>query len=124
VSGLRFEALAAPADLHRRLSRLDPTLVDREDLDPIDAHEVLARHLGQLARQALRFVGGPDAAALARQVDLANRIARAIAGAVPQVAGDDDLISPPGNILQAVATGGVWRKKPRDFPGCGCPVDP
>ena len=38
---------------------------------------MLARHLGQLARQALRFVGGPDAAALARQVDLANDTRRA-----------------------------------------------
>src|SRR5436309_88083 len=70
-------------ELQRRLRVLDPALVDRGPLDPGDAHEVLARHLAELARRALRSVTGADAAALVRQVDLANQIAEAIATLAP-----------------------------------------
>lgn len=38
-------------DLQRRLSRLDPALVDRGMLEPGYAHEVPARRFGRLARR-------------------------------------------------------------------------
>src|SRR5213593_800140 len=80
-------------ELHRRLRLVDPTVVDRGPLDPGDAHETLARHLGELARRALRSVGGDDAVALAREVDLANHIAQAIIEIAPEVIGGGDLVA-------------------------------
>jgi hypothetical protein len=44
--------------LDRRLRLVDPALVERGPLDPGDAHEVLARHLGELAQRASRAVSG------------------------------------------------------------------
>jgi hypothetical protein len=49
--------------LEATLRSLDPALVDRGPIDPGDAHEVLARHLGHLAHRALRSAGGDGAAA-------------------------------------------------------------
>ena len=91
-------------ELQRRLLLLDPTIVDRDALDAGDAHEVLARHLGDLARRALRSVARDDDAALARQVDLANRIAAAIIDSAPHVASSADLVAASQDLLQAIAT--------------------
>src|ERR671931_2846476 len=91
-----YEELVTDA-LNRRLQLVDPALVERGPLDPGDAHEVLARHLGELARRALRAVGGDDAVALVRQVDLANRIAHAIVQMAPEVVDGDDLIAESGD---------------------------
>lgn len=94
--------LLVTAGLHGRLQSLDPSLVDRGPLDPGDAHEVLAHHLGALARRALRSVGGTDAVALGRQIELANRIAAAIATLAPTAADSDDLIAESQDLLQAI----------------------
>lgn len=96
-----YEELVTDA-LDRRLRLVDPALVDRGPLDPGDAHEMLARHLGELARRALRAVGGDEAVALARQVDLANRIAQAIVQMAPEAIGNDELIAESRDILQAI----------------------
>lgn len=64
--------------LAARLERLDADLVHTGELDPADAHEALARHIHALARRALLSARGSDAAAVARQVALANRIAASI----------------------------------------------
>src|SRR4051794_28909485 len=69
--------------LEERLRSLDPQRVHRARLDPADAHEMLSRHIAALARRALRAVGGDDAGGLARQVELTNLIATAIAAAAP-----------------------------------------
>jgi hypothetical protein len=56
-------------ELAGRLRHVDPALVDRGDLDPGDAHDVLARHIAGLARRALLAVPGGDDR-LARQVEV------------------------------------------------------
>src|SRR2546430_1114847 len=71
-------------ELQRCLRDLDPALVHRAPLDSGDAYDVLARHLGQLARRALRSVSGDGAPALVRQVELANQIADAIVALAPR----------------------------------------
>lgn len=43
-------------ELDRLLRGLDAELVSRQDLDPADSHEVLARHLASLVTRALRSV--------------------------------------------------------------------
>lgn len=90
------------AGLDRRLRQVSPTLVDREPLDPGDAEEVLARHLGDLARRALGSIGGDHPVRLARQVDAANRIAEMIASVAPDVADVDDLVANTRDVLQAI----------------------
>jgi superfamily II DNA or RNA helicase len=90
-------------ELHLRLAALDKALVDRGSLDRADAHEVLTRHLAGLARRALRSVPGDDAAALARQVAVANEIAHAIIAIAPDVAGDTELVAETRDVLQAIA---------------------
>jgi len=96
--------------LQLRLAAVDAALVDRDPLDPADAHDILARHLSALARRALRSVPGDDAAALARQVALANEIAEAIIALAPEVVSDGDLVAETSDLLQAVAA-------PQDVPG-------
>ena len=39
--------------LDRDIDLIDSDLVHRGPLDPIDAHEILSRHLARLARRAL-----------------------------------------------------------------------
>jgi hypothetical protein len=90
-------------ELHLRLAALDKALVDRGSLDLVDTHEVLTRHLAGLARRALRSVPGDDAAALARQVALANEIAHAIIAIAPDVAGDTELVAETRDVLRAIA---------------------
>ena len=92
------------AGLDRRLRPIEAR-VRRVRLDPADAHEVLARHLAALVRQALRAVGhGDDAEKVARQVELANRIAAAIADLAPPNATDPDaLVAASHDLLHAIA---------------------
>ncbi len=97
-------------ELQLRLAEIDAALVDRGPLDPADASEILVRHLTTLARRVLRSVPGGDAAALARQVALANRIAETIIALAPDVAGDSDRVSEARDLLQAIAA-------PTDVPG-------
>lgn len=71
------------------LQHLDPALVQHDKLDPADAHNLLARHIAALARRALLAVPGGDDK-LARQVEVANRIAESIALVEPRAVGTDD----------------------------------
>ncbi len=97
-------------DLQLRLTELDATLVDRDPLDPGDAYEILARHLTALACRALRSVPGDDAAAVARQVVIANQIAEAIIALAPEIGSDSDLVGETRDVLQAISA-------PTDMPG-------
>ena len=90
-------------ELQLRIAELDGALVDRTVLDPVDAHEILTRHLATLTRRAIASVSGDDAATLARKVTLANQIAQAIIGLAPDVASDGELISETRDLLQAIA---------------------
>jgi len=93
------------AGLDRRLRPIEPARVRRVRLDPADAHEVLTRHLAALVRQALRAAGhGEDAGTVARQVELANQIAAAIAEvAPPNVTDPADLVAASHDLLHAIA---------------------
>src|SRR5690606_31231416 len=91
--------------LDRRLRPIEPARVRRVSLDPADTHELLTRHLAALTRRALRAAGrGDDATAVARQVELANRIAGAIAELAPPNAADPaDLVAASHDLLHAIA---------------------
>lgn len=79
--------------VEEQLRSVEPALVHRGPLDPAEAHEALARHLAALARRALRSAGGDGPDALARQVELANRIADAILRAAPGAGTEDELVA-------------------------------
>lgn len=89
-------------ELAERLRHVDPALVAHGDLEPADAPDVLARHLAALARRALRAVPGGDGQ-LARQVEVANRIAAGIAALAPAATGVEDQISDARHLLHAIA---------------------
>jgi hypothetical protein len=96
------------AGLERHLRLIPGELTQREGLDPADAHEVLARHVAVLVNRALRNAGrgtATDTASLARQVELANSIVRAIEELVPDLDhGDGDhLVAPSNDVLLALA---------------------
>ena len=97
-----YEQLITRA-VESRLAVLQSKVASREPLDPADAHELLARHLGELARRALRSRAGDDQASVAAQVDLANQIARAIVELAPDVNGQDDFVASPADLLFAIA---------------------
>jgi superfamily II DNA or RNA helicase len=88
--------------LDRDLASIDPDLIHRGPLDPIDAHEVLSRHLTGLTLRALKAAGGDDSAALIRQVELANRIAEAIRAVAPNTSGEEDLVAESRDLLYAL----------------------
>lgn len=101
-----------PAGLYERLitdrfgkylTSTDQDLIQLGTLDPADAHEALARHIAGLTRRALRAVGGGDAAAVSRQVGLANRIVAAIGDLAPDAADSYDVVTDPARQLLAVA---------------------
>ena len=106
-SGL-YEQLVTD-ELSQDLARI-PDLVQLGALDPTDAHEALARHIAQLATQALRAAGGSDQAGISRQVELANRIVAAIGDLAPEAANSSDAVTEPARTLLAVAA-------PRSIPG-------
>ncbi|MGK5443242.1 DUF3427 domain-containing protein [Micromonospora sp. URMC 105] len=89
-------------ELAERLRNVDPALIQQAKLDPADAHDVLARHIAALARRALLAVGGGDDK-LARQVELANRIAEGIARGEPRAIGAHDQVTDAQRLLHAIA---------------------
>jgi superfamily II DNA or RNA helicase/HKD family nuclease len=97
-----YEHLVTVA-LEEALTGVDADLVQRARLDPADSHEVLARHVAALARRALRAVPGQDAERLARQVQLANHMAAAIAAVLPHAARRGDLVAASHDLLTAIA---------------------
>ena len=101
--------------LAARIAAVDQDLVQRVGLDPADAHEVLARHIAGLARRALRAVPGQDADRLARQVEMTNHIAEAIAAVLPQAAEPGDLVADSRDLLMALVDRPV-RPSPVTFP--------
>ena len=88
--------------LDRDIDLIDSDLVHRGPLDPIDAHEILSRHLARLARRALQAAGGDDSAALIRQVEMTNRIAEAIRAVAPNMADEYDLVAESRDLLYAL----------------------
>jgi superfamily II DNA or RNA helicase/HKD family nuclease len=106
--------------LEHRLANLDPRLLQRGRLEDGDAHEVLARHLAALTRQALRQAGGDEAdpSKLAQQIELANRMAVAIADAVGDPSLADPVVETANELLTAVARNvdpngkAVWPDRP------------
>lgn len=89
--------------LAQRLHALDAELIDRAALDSTDAHELLARHVEQLTRRALRAIGSDDPEATARQVELTNQIAQAIATLAPGAATTNDLVADSRDLLHALS---------------------
>ncbi|WP_433347796.1 DUF3427 domain-containing protein [Micromonospora sp. CA-111912] len=85
-----------------QLHHLDAALVQHRPLDPADSHEFLTRHLATLISRALQAVPGGDDK-LHRQVDLANRLATAIADLNPDAAGPSDQVTDARNLLHAIA---------------------
>lgn len=81
------------AEVERRLAAIDADLVRRVALDQGDAAEVLARHIGRLARRAIAGAGND----LAAQLDKANEIVAAIGAPA------DDTIAPRDHVLAAIA---------------------
>lgn len=96
------------AGLKARLGEIDELLVQRENLDPADAHESLTRHIAEITRRAIQGVGGSDGVAVGRQVELANRIIEAITALAPEAAAaEDDVVDPARTLLAVVAPSGT-----------------
>ena len=79
-----------------------PPYVQHHPLDPADAHDPLTRHLATLISRALQAVPNGDDK-LRHQVELANRIAEAIATLSPAATDQHDQITDAKNLLHAIA---------------------
>jgi HKD family nuclease len=97
--------------LENRLSGADSDLIQVENLESATAPDVLARHLAALARRALRSVSTDDVGV---QIELANRIADAIATTAADAVDRDDLVA-SARELMAVSRGRTPDGKP-SFP--------
>ncbi|WP_416900925.1 hypothetical protein [Micromonospora echinospora] len=78
--------------LAERLHHLDAALLQHGRLDPADSHEFLTRHLATLISRALKAVPGGGDDRLARQVELANRLADAVADLNPDAVTPGDQV--------------------------------
>ncbi|MCC6433944.1 MAG: DUF3427 domain-containing protein [Acidimicrobiales bacterium] len=109
------------AGLEGQLRALAGEVVDRDRLDPADADVVLARHLGVLARRALRSLPerstGDSRDLIDRQVAMANLIAATIFDAAPDVASNSELVA-AGELLREILakTGAPGRPQRTDRP--------
>src|SRR4051812_35168974 len=90
-------------ELADQLSTTDASLVQLATLDPAEAHEALTRHVASVVGRVLRTAGGDDQTAVARQVDLANSIVKAISALSPAAAPDDAIAEPGRSVLAVVA---------------------
>ncbi|MFI6758978.1 DUF3427 domain-containing protein [Micromonospora sp. NPDC050417] len=90
-------------ELAQQLRLIGPELVERTELDPAEAHGVLARHIAALTSRALRAVPGSDKESLARQVAIANQIAEAIERINPEAVDAADQVSDARKLLTAIA---------------------
>ena len=75
-------------ELAADLRRIDAALVRRVQLDPAEATDTLARHIGRVARQALSQAGD-----LTAKLAEANRIVAAIGEVTGRVVDDDHLLT-------------------------------
>ncbi|MEV4820527.1 DUF3427 domain-containing protein [Micromonospora sp. NPDC049274] len=89
-------------ELATRLQQVDPALIQHHKLDPADAHHTLARHIAALATRALQSVPTGDDK-LHHQVEMANRIAEAIATLSPKAATQQDQVTDAKHLLHAIA---------------------
>jgi hypothetical protein len=89
-------------EVDRQLHAINTSLVERARLDAGDAHEVLARHVTELARRVLRSVGGDSKDRIERQVEFTNRMIRAIVSLAGE-SHDDELVASSHDMLQAIA---------------------
>src|ERR1041385_6165472 len=86
-------------EVQRRLGNLGSNREsDKPELERVDAHVMLARHVADVVREALLSV--PESERPQRQADICNEIIRSIASTLGS--GDDDLIEPPPRRLAAV----------------------
>lgn len=89
-------------ELGRLLGRLDPQLVLSGALDPADSHEVLARHLADLLRDALRGISDGSTESLLLQARFANRVTEAVAELSSHA--NTGVIQEPPTVLHAITT--------------------
>ncbi|WP_448616207.1 DUF3427 domain-containing protein [Modestobacter sp. URMC 112] len=89
-------------ELADQLSATDASLVQLSTLDPAEAHEALTRHIAGVVGRVLRTAGGDDQAAVARQVDLANSIVKAVSALSPAAAPEDSIAEPGRSVLAVV----------------------
>lgn len=83
------------AQLRERLSRVDEQLLTTGPVDPAESADILAGHLGDLARRALRAVDGSGPLEkMRRQVELVNRLAAMLE--------HEDPVLDPAELLLAV----------------------
>jgi superfamily II DNA or RNA helicase/HKD family nuclease len=97
-----YERLVTEA-ISDALGSVDAELIQRRLIDPVDAHEILSRHVAFLVRRALRIKGGDGPRAVTEQVNLVNRIADFIAREVPEAGDADDLVAPSNDVLLSLA---------------------
>ncbi|GAB3405061.1 DUF3427 domain-containing protein [Flindersiella endophytica] len=82
--------------LEGRLADIEPELLQLENLESATAPDVLARHLAALARRALRSASSDDVAV---QIEMANRIADAIAATAADAVDRDDLVAAASELM-------------------------
>ncbi len=87
-------------DWEHRLAAVAAHLVQRQGLNPAEAPDILARHVAELARRALRAVPTDDQ--LSRQVKLANEFISAIAQLAPAAIDQTDLVGSSRELLAAI----------------------
>jgi superfamily II DNA or RNA helicase/HKD family nuclease len=99
-------------EVERKLSQLESSRrFDPDDLEPADAHLVLARHIAAVIREALRDV--PDAEKPGKQAAITNEILRAAAEWLPKQIGEDDYLAEPPKRLAAIySIDGLKQQRP------------
>lgn len=89
-------------NLESRLATIDHDLIQQAALDPVDAPEILARHIAALTKRALRAVSGDSKQRLDDQVTIANHIAAVIAQLKPGAVETTEAVGASRGVLRAI----------------------
>lgn len=101
--------------LEARLGTIPIELVLRTPMDSADAHEALARHLGDIVRRALAGLG-EHGDGLATQIQLTNQLIELLVQETPDHVAPGDQLTTPGEILTAVAAATTGHPGTPTFP--------
>src|SRR5262249_17762914 len=91
-------------ELARRLAAVSADLVQRGPLDPVDAHELLARYAAAITRRALGAIPGDGSQRLSAQVAVVNRRVPQLADTKDSGVNEDARLSESPALLWAIAS--------------------
>src|SRR3989338_5125728 len=96
------------------LDSLNSVVIDREGLDPVDSHDILARHVHHVLVQVLRAL--PEKERLEHQVEICNDVLELLIATLKSSVDAGTMVQAPAEALLSVSDLVVTPSGERQFP--------